>query len=151
MENADTIYAAIPGGRELLAWFGCVPSFHDAEIISLCLHRRAPSSVLMHTWNNTSEADESGYYVLDKHAVVKFTFEEIVDLQFDGFSHQNVIYGLSLRHAPDRPERRTSYARDPSPNDFEIWLEPCFGIDGFIRCRRVSVDFTPGKPNDLRE
>jgi hypothetical protein len=150
MTEVETIYASIPGGPDLVAWFGYVPSFHDAEIVSLGLHRRAPSLLSLHAWNMTKDVDDRGYFVLDKHAVVTFTLEDILNLQLDGFSHQNVVFGLRLRLAPDRPDRRPFYWFEPSLSDYEIELEPCFGLDGRIRCRRVSVAFVPGKPGDAR-
>jgi hypothetical protein len=151
MNEVETIYSSIPGGPDLLGWFGRVPSFHDAEIVSLSLLRRGRSSLSIHAWNTTQEVDSRGYLVLDRHAVVTFALEDILDLQLGGFSHQNVIGGLRIRHAPERPDRRPFYSLDPSPSDCEIELEPCFGLDGIIRCRRVSVAFVPGKPDDARE
>jgi hypothetical protein len=148
MNDVETIYVSIPGGPDLVAWFGHVPSFHDAEIVSLNLNRRAPSTLSLHAWNTTREVDDRGYLILDRHAVVTFTLEDMLDLQLDGFSPQNVIGGLRLRRAPERPDRRRFYWHDPSPNDYEIELEPCFGLDGLIRCRKVSVAFVPGKPDD---
>lgn len=65
----------------------------------------------------------------------------------DGFSIQNVIGGLVLRRAPERPERRSHLALDPLPQDIEIELEPCYGPSGLIRSRAVSIAFEPGKPN----
>jgi len=100
MTIPDTCYTHIPGGPELLAWFGRPPSFHDAEIVNLQLNRRAPSTVAIHTWTMTDRVDQRGYFILDRHAVVTFTLEDIVDLQLDGFSHQNVIGHLHLRRAP---------------------------------------------------
>jgi len=70
-----------------------------------------------------------------------------MDLQLDGFSVQNVIGGLILRRAPDRPERRGYVALEPLPQDIEIELEPCYGLDGLIRARSVSITFEPGKPD----
>ncbi|MFI5013420.1 MAG: hypothetical protein ACHQAY_13845 [Hyphomicrobiales bacterium] len=151
MTDTEATYAAIPGGPDLVAWFGHVPNFQDAEIVSLDLHRRGPSILRIHFWNRRNEIDDCGYYVLDRHAVVAFTLEDIMDLQLDGFSHQNVIFGLQLRRASERPDRRPYYSLDPSPDDYEIQLEPCFGLDGSIRCRRISVAFIPGKPDDARE
>jgi hypothetical protein len=151
MNETETIYADVPGGPALIAWFGQVPNFHDAEIVSLSLRRRATSSLSIHAWNRTREVDARGYLVLNKHAVVTFTLEDILDIQLGGFSHQNVIADLLLRRALERPERRPFYWLDPLPSDFEIELEPCFGLDGIIRCRKVSVTFVPGKPDDVHE
>ena len=150
MNEVETTYASIPGGSNLVEWFGHVPNFHDAEIVRFSLHRRAPSVLTIHAWNTTREVNNRGYRVLDKQAVVTFALEDVMDLQLEGFSHQNVISGLHLRRAPERPDRRPFYGLDPSPKDYEIELEPCFGLYGIIRCRRVLVDFIPGKPDDIR-
>jgi hypothetical protein len=148
--EAEAIYASIPGGSDLIAWFGHAPSFHDAEIVSFDLNRRSASKLVLHAWNMTSEVDNRGYFVLDRHAVVTFVLEDILDLELDGFSHQNVVFGLVLRRAPDRPDRSPFYWKDGSPDDFEIELEHCFGLSGKLRCCRVSVTFVPGKPDDAR-
>ncbi|MDB5532110.1 MAG: immunity 30 family protein [Hyphomicrobiales bacterium] len=149
MTQAETIYADIPGGPELMAWFGEVPRFHDAEIVSLTINRRAPSILRLHNWTMRLEEGPPRRITLDNHAVVTFTLEDIVDLQLDGFSHQNVIFRLALTRAPDRPDRKPFYTAS-SPDDYEIQLEPCFGLNGLIRCRKVSVSFIPGKPEDAR-
>ncbi|CDM62209.1 hypothetical protein LPU83_pLPU83d_0839 (plasmid) [Rhizobium favelukesii] len=45
----------------LLAWFGEVPTFHDAEIISLSLSRTGASEVEIHGWIVTDGVDPNGY------------------------------------------------------------------------------------------
>lgn len=151
MNERERTYQTIPGGPELLAWFGRAPSFHDAEIVNLNLSRRGPSALSLHAWNMTQEVDARGYFVLDKHAVVTFTLEDVIDLQLDSFSHQNVIYGLSLRRTLPDPNRRPYQSSDPASEDWELELEPCFGLNGKIRCRKISVSYLPGKPGDARE
>ena len=146
-DGERTIYDAVAGGAELVRWFGQAPSFHDAEILSLCLHRKGDSLLRLHAWINTGVVGRDGYYVRDKHAIVAFTLSGIMDLQLDGFSGQNVIGGLVLRRAPYRPERRGCLALDSLPEDIEIELEPCYGLDGLIRARCVTIAFQPGKPN----
>jgi hypothetical protein len=142
-----TIYEAVPGGADLVRWFGQVPSFHDAEILGLHLRRKGPSVLRLHGWINTGEVGRDGYFILDRHAIVSFTLSGVMDLQLVGFSIQNVIFGLVLRRALDRPERRGYLALDPHPQDIEIELEPCYGLSGLIRARAVSIAFEPGKPN----
>ena len=143
--NEETeIYDEVAGGADLVRWFGQVPSFHDAEILSLHLRRRGQSILRLHGWIMTGEVGQDGYLVSERHAIVTFTLSEILDLQLDGFSCQNVIFGLVLRRAPDRPGREVI---NPLPQDIEIELMPCFGVSGLIRARAVSIDFEPGKPN----
>lgn len=139
-------YRLIDGGLDLLDWFGRVPSFHDAEIISLALNRKGDSLLTLHGWIMTDKKDEKGYFVLEKHAVVSFTMREIFDLQLDGFGHQNVIGSLDLHHGPPNPERRQLYTQRDITDAFELTLEPCFGMDGVIRCKQLSVSVKPGKP-----
>ena len=145
----ETIYAGIPGGPELLAWFGCVPSFHDAEIVSLTLNRRAPSILRIH--GLVMGKDSDGLITSSKRAVVTFTLDGVMDVELNGFSRQNVIDCLRLVHAPARADHQAYYTLDASPEDYEIQLEPCYGMDGVIRCKKVSVSFTPGKPQDADE
>lgn len=146
-ELETSIYNVVPGGADLVRWFGQVSSFHDAEVLSLHLRRKGPSVLRLHGWINTGAVGTDGYYVLDRHAIVTFTLTDVMDLQLDGFSTQNVIFGLALRRAPDRPERRGCLALDPLPHDIEIELEPCYGLSGLIRARTVSITFEPGEPN----
>lgn len=145
-EGTKRTYHLIEGGSELLNWFGRVPSFHDAEIISLALNRKGESTLLLHGWVGTDKVDEKGYFVLEKHALVTFSIREIFDLQLDGFSHQNVIGSLDLRYGAPNPERQQFYTQRDITNAFEITLEPCFGMDGVIRCKGLSVSFKIGEP-----
>lgn len=147
-EHNMAIYNEVPGGAELLRWFGQVPSFHDAEILGLDLRRKGQSTLRLHGWVATDKVSKDGFIVLDRHAIVTFTLDGIMDLQLDGFSIQNVVYGLILRRAPARPERRGCLALDPRPQDIEIELEPCYGLNGLIRARSVGITYRPGEPND---
>lgn len=154
MEGPDTaaleaIYASIPGGPEMLAWFGETPSFHDAEIVSLVLNRRSQSYLSIHFWN--VERGPDGYFHSVKHAVVTFELSEIYDLQLDGFSHQNVISELIISHNEADPERVSYHSLVAEKSDFEIKQEPCYGLDGYIRCKRIAIHHKPGKPYDTRE
>src|SRR2546426_1097665 len=88
----------LPGAGSLVAWFGEWPSFHDAEILVLHLDREGVSSLKIHVWLATDKSYElggQGLYRRDKHAIVTFQLEEIVDLELVDFSSQNVIAGLS--------------------------------------------------------
>ena len=138
-------YDETAGGAELVRWFGQVPTFHDAEILSLNLRRKGQSTLCLHGWIGTGEVGQDGYYVLDRHAIVTFMLTEVVDMKLDGFSHQNVIGGLALRRAPDRADRY-GYS-SPLPQDIEVELEFCYGLHGFIRARSVSIEYKPCKPN----
>ncbi|UWQ81548.1 immunity 50 family protein (plasmid) [Leisingera sp. S132] len=128
-------FGTVDGGPELIKWFGRVPGFHDAEVLDLHLKRSGKSKLSIHTRNMTSEI-ENGYYRLEKHAVVTFTMDRIFELEIEGFNHQNVIGGLSLKRV--RSGENTGV--------YELQIEPVFGLSGVIRAQAVSVSYTPGKP-----
>ena len=139
-----SIYHAVPGGTDLVRWFGAVPSFHDAEILSLHLRSKSESVLCVHV---SKLNNENGYFVVDQQAVVTFNLEGILDLQLDGFTAQNVIGGLTLRRAVDRPDRSDYLSDNPLPEDIEIELEHCYGLFGLIRARSVAISFEPGQPS----
>lgn len=140
-DHGKSIYQSIEGGPKLLSWFGRVPSFHDAEVLALNLERAGKSRLTLHGWNMTDTIDDKGFFFLDQHAVVTFHFEDVVDLQLEGFSHQNVINDLSLSRVSTGPSHDIALSET-----YEILIEPCYGISGFIHARTISVSFVPGKP-----
>jgi hypothetical protein len=122
----------ISGAAELHDWFGYWPNFHDAEIISLHLNRKGSSSLRVHTWEMTKEVDEKGYYVLAKHVIVEFVLESVSGLSLNGFSHQNVVFGLEI---------------EKTDSGFRLTLDDCYGLAGTIEAESVSLRLTPGKPS----
>ena len=126
----------IAGAQELFDWFGYWPTFHDAEIVSLHLNRRSPSSLLVHRGEPTGKVDERGFYVLGKHVVVEFVFEDIIDLNLGDFSHQNVISSLHI---------------EKKDEGFIFTLAQCYGLAGTIDAKKVSIRLNPGRPLDCVE
>src|SRR5688572_12535135 len=97
-EMHERVLNGIPGGPELIAWFGRAPSFHDAEIEELEVGRRG-GLLRLYYWQNI----EALY--ADKVVYVTFTFDEVIDLELDGFYPQNVLFELVLKSPASRPER----------------------------------------------
>jgi len=121
----------LPGADSLVAWFGEWPSFHDTEILSLHLDREGVSSLTIHAWltsHETYEKDGKRFFRRDKHAVVTFHFNNIIDLELADFSSQNVISDLSI-------DRRDECTR--------LTLSPCYGLAGYIDARMLSVTVEP--------
>jgi hypothetical protein len=122
---------SVSGAQELFNWLGYWPSFHDAEVLSLNLNRKGVSRLRIHTWEMTKEVDPQGFYKLVKHSIVEFSFEAITQLSLEGFSQQNVIFGLSL---------------EQSGAGYLVNLEDCYGLSGSISAERLSIKLEPGKP-----
>ncbi|WP_216851012.1 immunity 50 family protein [Acidisphaera sp. L21] len=147
-DNATMLYNVLPGGPEVVRWFNDVPpTFHDAEVLGLHLNRKGESFLRLYYWIMTPSSDEDRHLVPDRHAVFTFTLTGIMDLQLEGFSVQNVLFGLTIRPAPDRPERSPYLSLNPLPQDIEVELQHCFGLSGLIRARSVSITFAPGEPS----
>jgi hypothetical protein len=131
------VLSEIPGGADLLAWFGgYLPSFHDAEILGLELDRAGPTCrIRAHTWEISDEVDKTGHFVLSRHVVASFELGGVTELSLEGFNHQNVIFGLFIER---------------SDNGYRIELEPCYGLSGAITAKTVRVALEPGTPSDSR-
>jgi hypothetical protein len=128
----------IAGADQLVAVFGYWPSFHDAEVLWLRLDRRAhgdgyygPSlEALVHAFEMTSDVDADGYYILRHHVLVHMRFLDVVELQLDGFNHQNALMGLSITDLRDRQMERVRWAAH---------FDSAFGIDASFQCYAVEV------------
>jgi hypothetical protein len=140
-DHSASVYQAIAGGPELLRWFDGVPRFQDAEIISISLNRAGPSFLVLHGWKIAKGVGPDGFFVVEKSAVVTFALEDITDLQLDGFAQQNVIDELCLNRVSTDCAISAGDPLAKSPETFELLLEHCFGLSGYLRARRVSVSF----------
>jgi hypothetical protein len=146
-KKLEQTYRSISGGPELLDYFSSVPSFHDAEIIGLELNRTSASYLKIHGWVLDRKNDLQNKTL--KHATVTFILGGITDLQLDGFSKQNVIGSLTIARTESDPDRKAYYSIEAfHENDFELTLEPCYGLDGRIRCKKIAIMFTPDIPTD---
>lgn len=123
----------VEGTKEFVDWFGCWPSFHDAEVIHLHLNRSGGSSLLIHTCEMTSEVLPSGFYGSRKHVDVELLLEDLQGLDLEDFNHQNVIFGLTVSTVPD---------------GLRIVLEGCYGLAGHLDAKAVSLRFTPQTPDE---
>ncbi len=66
--------------------------------------------------------------------MVTFILQDIEDLELFQFSHQNVIFDLSL---------------EPYNDMFRITLAPCYGLAGTIDVRTVQIEFKPASARDI--
>ena len=121
----DIVAPDIPGSDEIVSWFGCWPSFHDAEILELHLDRADASWIKVHAWTSGMV---NGNYKSDHHAIITFTFERVRNLDLSDFSPQNVIFGLDVEKSGDC---------------FRVTLSPCYGMAGFIESDRIRVGVEP--------
>jgi len=112
----------IPGGRELIDWFGYVPRFHDANLLGINLVSDGPSSLRIHAFRIN---------VLDKHVVVTVTLEAVIQVGLSDFNLPGIIFELSFSTVED---------------DIQLAWTGSYGVEGTIRAKQARIDLIPGKP-----
>ncbi|RDJ24222.1 hypothetical protein DWF00_03845 [Bosea caraganae] len=67
----------------------------------------------------------------------------MIDVSLQGFSHQNVIGGMSLRFAKDSAVDGRLVGFGLGQGDIEFEIEPCFGAFGTLRASVEKITITP--------
>ena len=123
----------IPGGTDLIGWFGYWPSFHDAEVTAIELARTGWSRISVHTFEATKEVTATGHFACHKHAIINFLLTDIRAIELAGFNHQNVLAGLTISQ---------------EEGVYVLSLVGCYGVDALIRAADVRIELVPGAPPD---
>ena len=120
-----------------MSFYGYWPSFHDANVSEY----RTPSlddpslGFTLHTWEMTKEVDAKGYFILHKHALVKFHFDGLTDVQMDAFGTGNILFGMNLIKANQAA-------------DFSVELNSIMAMPGSFNARNgVVVSVIPCTPD----
>jgi hypothetical protein len=135
-----SILHGIPGGGEVVAWFGGWPKFGDAEVLELRLVRKGRSRLRL-----AAMFSEGGEYSGPpiKHAVFDFSLRDLIDVHLDGYGGQNVIGRFTLRRPREQALHPSLLGHGPARGEVEIELEPCAGAFGSIRCTIERIAITP--------
>jgi len=121
------------GGADALAsWFGQWPSFHDAEVVELCLRRTAESTLIVHAWSWGPVPEGAKHSSREHECVVTFRMSEVLDLELTDFSSQNVVFGIDVTQMDGA---------------WRVRLAQAYGLGGWIQCRSLSLSFKPGGPS----
>jgi hypothetical protein len=86
--------------------------------------------LVVRAWNMTEEVTDAGSYKLECDSVVHFLFEEVTDVDLDGWNHQNVLGGLEFELSP---------ASESALPVLTVELSPCYGLSGGFKARRAIV------------
>lgn len=132
VHNATLV--TVPGADTLIALYdGRVPSFHDADILSVQLTTQGGSALRLALPYPT---------LFDRgRVIVNFEMGRILDADLDFFGTQNVVGDLFVRPAQDRPDRR-NHIHKLKPGDLEIEIDPSVGLGGIIVCRGLSLTWS---------
>ena len=127
-QETQRILATLPGGSELLDWFGGVSSFHDAEVVRLDLDREGTCRLQLMIVGRL------------KKALVTFVLTDWIDASIAGFSKQNVIGELLLHEPGDRAVEPWERGVGLLSGDHEITLMPIYGANGTIRATISKIE-----------
>jgi hypothetical protein len=117
--------------------FGRFPSFHDAEVVHMALHRRDRHSFdpslesSIRVFEMSGEIDERGSYRLKNEVLVLFRFSKIVNLSLADFNQQNVLSHLEITHLSDRAGDKVK---------FKVAFSGIFGLTAQFHCDSVSIE-----------
>jgi len=89
-------------------------SFHDAEVQALRLDREGP----------TLHLDVA--VVFPEQRIVRLRFENVTDVELDGFNEQNVLFDLKVVAADD--------------GRFDVELQSSYGLGGSLRCASLREE-----------
>lgn len=129
---APDVLATISGKELLIQHLGYWPTFHDFEVVSICLDRAVGAVVSAANSDlravflvfDTNEAPESGER---KQGTTEILFEDVDELHIDGFNYQNPIIGLSIVTGGERGRLRVK------------WGGTCMRHEVSFVCSRISV------------
>lgn len=118
--------ARIANAEAVRQFFGHWPSFHDAEISKVTFEANPgywPSATFTINACAMTKEEHDGLKTV-KHCAIEFQFIDIQELEFDSFSHQNVIFDLVI---------------EESGSNLKCTFNSSVGLDALIVAREVHV------------
>jgi len=136
----NDLFLGLGGAREVVDWFGYVPSFHDATLIKFELGKGSAQFALQ-SFRITNEVDEKGYFVLDCHALVTVHLSGVTGVSLMGDA-SSTIQELGIRRVVVSQTGWDTVA-GPAVGDYEVRWESSWGLEGAIFARDVRFSLAP--------
>lgn len=132
MTAPASVLHELPGGEELLAWFGRVPSFHDGELLEIAFFGKGQALMRIHAWILTDKVDDQGHLITDRHAVVTFALDGVNTIECRDF---DMVPGIILDLDVTRVEEGLRFEWSAS-----------YGVGGAVTARQARITLEPGRP-----
>ena len=129
----------LPGGAEVVDWFGAAPSFHDATLERLELANNS-ATLMLAAFRMTDKVDDRGFVVLDKHALVTIVLRRVSGISLQGDAGSIVS---SLTIGPVEFESEWRSVPGPAIGDFQISWESSYGLEGLLFAPELSLSLQP--------
>ena len=102
-ENHNSAIAKIANAEIVIEHFGYWPQFHDAEVAKVTFESHSGYwplvTFVISAFEMTKEIDERGYFKLTKQCDIEFYFTGVEEIDFERFSHQNVLMSLDFEES----------------------------------------------------
>jgi hypothetical protein len=133
--------ARIENAEVVTSLFGYWPSFHDAEVLDLAMHRggegqsRVSLVARVHVFEMTNQVKPDGYFLCHKHLILTLAFDDANEVVIEGFNHQNTLSELRIEEI--EPKGRLAVA-----------FEGAYGLEASLTCSAIRVvSAVPGVPS----
>ncbi|WP_426492005.1 Imm50 family immunity protein [Hymenobacter sp. 102] len=131
--SENPVIGRIANASLVLEHFGYWPNFHDAEVKKVAFEANPgyyPTvTFVLAAFQSSASTDAQGYFRQVKHCEIELRFTGIKEIDFDGFSHQNVIFNLKF---------------DEQGIDLICTLESSVGLDACVKAEAAEiVSLTP--------
>jgi Immunity protein 50 len=127
---SEEVWNFVENGTILYDALGEWPSFHDAEVISLCLDRSGPDapvlSLKVHAFRTTARLAPDGTFLRDREIIVDLEFLQIALDRLDGFNCQNALSSIEI-------------ARQGDVRRWRVLLHGVYGVSAEFTCDRITV------------
>ena len=127
-ENHNSAIAKIANAEIVIEHFGYWPQFQDAEVAKVTFESHSGYwplvTFVISAFEMTKEIDERGYFKLTKQCDIELYFTGVEEIDFERFSHQNVLMSLDF---------------EESGSFIKTTFDASVGLDAVIFSEGVSV------------
>jgi hypothetical protein len=138
----EVLFASLPGGQDVIDWFGFCPSFHDGTLERLEL--AAGNAILtVRTYRMGTKTDAEGFYVTDRKACVTLSMRGVTGVKLEGDAG-SIIGELVIRRLETEPARSDwETCVGPGRGDIEIAFDTAVGLYGTIYAKELTFELLP--------
>ena len=136
----EELFLTLQGSAEVAEWFGCPPSFHDAEIERLEL-ATGSGTIVLRAFRTTNEVDAKGFFILDRLALVTVHLDGVTAISLRGDA-SSIVQEIGIRRVLAEQSGWETVA-GPRIGNIELTWESSFGLEGSLYAREVSFSLDP--------
>jgi hypothetical protein len=136
------LFASLPGGQTVIDWFGFCPDFHDGSLERLELSV-GNAMLVVRTFRMTSRTDQTGFFVLDRHAAVVLRMRGVTGLKLKGDAQSGISELVIRRLQTDGARSDWETCAGPVAGNIEIALGTSVGLYGSIFTQELEFELQP--------